>query len=138
MSASPVFSRSIEVAPEHIDELEHVSNIQYVHWILDAAAAHSEAVGYDLAAYRKLGSVFMVRRHEIDYRESAMLGDGLEVRTWVDSWKGASSVRATSIVRVTDGRELCACKTLWVFVSLASQRPGRIPPQLIEAFTQPA
>mgnify|MGYP006200763065 CR=1 FL=1 len=41
----PVFEMRFTAAPEHIDELGHVSNVVYVRWIQDVAKAHSRAVG---------------------------------------------------------------------------------------------
>jgi acyl-CoA thioester hydrolase len=137
MSESPVFRSSLRVAPEDIDDLGHASNQRYLHWIMEIAEAHSSAVGMDFAAYRELGAVFVVRRHEIDYLRSALDGDELLIETWVDSWKGASSVRRTTIRRRGDGAVLTEASTQWVFVSLERQRPRRIPEELMERFRAP-
>lgn len=143
----PVFSLERRAAPEDIDDLEHVSNLVYLRWVQEVATAHSEAVGYDLATYQRLGAIFVVRRHEIDYLRSALLGDRIELRTWVESWKAASSVRITSIVRLSGpgdlpGQnteiELARARTTWVLVSTSNSRPVRIPQELRDAFLQPA
>lgn len=140
---APVFATELVVSPDDIDELGHVSNVVYVRWILHAAQAHSRAVGYDLAAYRRLGAMFVVRRHEVDYLAPALAGDHIVLRTWVDTWKGASSVRATSIARVqgqggeTGETELARGRTRWAFVDLERGRPRRIPDQLRAAFVRP-
>ena len=34
MHSPHVYSKVISVLPEHIDELQHVNNVQYLHWIL--------------------------------------------------------------------------------------------------------
>lgn len=142
----PVFSLERRATPEDIDDLEHVSNLVYLRWVQDVATAHSEAAGYDFAAYQRLGAVFVVRRHEIDYLRSALLGDRIELRTWVESWKAATSVRVTSIVRLggpddASGQaaevELARARTTWALVSTSNGRPVRIPPELREAFLTP-
>ncbi len=72
---SPEFRLEIIAAPDEIDELNHVSNIVYLEWVLRVAQAHSDAVGYTWAAYQELGAVFVVSRHEIDYRRPAFADD---------------------------------------------------------------
>lgn len=133
-AASPLFQRELVVDASAIDELGHASNIAYVRWVQDVAKAHSEAVGWDHARYKELGAVFVVRRYELDYVGSAMLGDELRIATYVESWSAASSVRKTRIERASDGRVLLEASTLWALVSIDSGRPRRIPEEIRAAF----
>ena len=143
VSVSPIFHLELVASPDDMDELEHVSNLVYLRWVLEVAQGHSAAVGYDHAAYRALGSVFVVRRHEIDYLRPAFAGDRIRLSTWVDSWKAASSIRMTRIARVDSGDgdggevELARAKTRWAFIDMASGRPTRIPENVAAAFTRP-
>lgn len=111
-----------------IDELGHVSNLVYLRWVLDVAMAHSSALGWDFAAYRTFGAVFVVRRHEIDYVAQVTLGQTVIAETWVDEWRPASCIRKTELVR--DGKVVARAATTWAFISLASGRPVRIPDQI--------
>jgi acyl-CoA thioester hydrolase len=130
-----VTSRSFQhprtVAADDIDVLGHASNIAFLRWIQDVAWAHSDAVGWDLAAYQKLGAVFVVRRHEIDYLAPAFAGDELVVETGVGEWKAATSQRWTKIRR--GDKEVARALTHWVLVTLEG-RPRRIPPEISKAF----
>jgi acyl-CoA thioester hydrolase len=121
--------------PEEIDELGHVSNIAYVRWIQHAAKEHSAALGWDHAAYRRLGAVFVVKRHEIDYRAPAFAGDRIELCTWVEWWRTASTMRRTDITR--DGTLLASSATVWALVAFESGRPRRIPDELRLPFAGP-
>jgi len=135
------FRMDVAVADGDIDMLEHASNIAYVRWVQDVALAHSDAVGLDFAAYRELGAVFVVRRHEIDYLRPVLRGDRLELRTWIDSAFAAKCKRATSIVKVTgDGAELEVARamTTWGYVEIATGRPTRIPESVRVAFGRPS
>lgn len=127
------FAIPISPAPGDIDELGHVSNLVYLRWVVDAAVAHSRARGWDPPRYRALGLVFMVRRHEIDYIAQVTLGQALSAETWVDSWRPASCVRKTELVR--DGKVVASAATTWAMIDLASGRPQRIPGELIAAFS---
>jgi acyl-CoA thioester hydrolase len=129
---SEPFGMQIAVAEADIDEVGHVSNLVYVRWVLDVAMAHSRAKGYDWGDYRRIGLVFLVRRHEIDYVASVQRGDTVTARTWVSDWKLASCTRRTEILR---GETVCArATTTWAMVSIASGRPTRIPDELRAQF----
>jgi acyl-CoA thioester hydrolase len=131
----PEFVHEIVAAPEDIDELGHVSNVVYVRWIQDVARAHSVARGWDTEAYRRVNGIFVVRRHEVEYRAPAFVGDRIVVTTWVEGWAAASTPRMTRIVRA-DGVELASATTLWVFVTVDTGRPRRIPKEIVDAFVR--
>ncbi|MBI2893333.1 MAG: acyl-CoA thioesterase [Deltaproteobacteria bacterium] len=132
--ASPEYLHEIVAPSSDVDDLGHVSNVAIVRWVQEAALAHSAAVGWDFEAYLELGAVFVIRRIEIDYLRPAFAGDRIHLTTWVEGWKGASSVRRTRIVRGSDGLELARAKVQWAMVDLATGRPRRIPPEMGVAF----
>lgn len=130
-------SITVSPLPADIDELDHVSNLVYLRWVLEVALSHSAALGWDHAAYRHLGAVFVVRRHEIDYLAQVVLGDEVRVTTWVESWKQVSCVRKTELARARDGAIVARASTTWAFIDYAG-KPKRIPAELITLFTQGA
>lgn len=134
---SVLFKQQIEAGDADIDINGHVFNLVYLHWVLDAAAAHSIHVGWDRKRYEDLGGVFLVYRHEIDYLRPSYAGDQIELRTWVERWSVATSIRWTEIVRVKDDVVLARACTTWAFVRTDNGRPRRIPPELKEAFSKP-
>jgi len=129
---SPRFTLPIVAADADIDELGHVSNLVYLRWVLEVAMAHSRSLGWDHAAYLALGSVFVVRRHEIDYVAQVTVGQTISAETWVDDWKQASCIRKTELLR--DGKVVARASTTWAFISLGSGRPVRIPDELRALF----
>lgn len=126
------FTLPITAAEADIDELGHVSNLVYLRWVLEVAMAHSISLGWDHAAYRAHGSVFVVRRHEIDYVAQVTVGQTISAETWVDEWKQASCIRKTELLR--DGKVVARAATTWAFISLSSGRPLRIPDELRSLF----
>jgi acyl-CoA thioester hydrolase len=121
-------------APEDIDDLGHVSNLVYLRWVLEVALSHSAAVGWDSAAYRRIGAIWVVRRHEIDYLSSVLPEQRVAVSTWVDTVKGVSSIRKTSMRRVADGVEVCRGSSTWAFIDLVTGKPRKVPDDLRAAF----
>lgn len=131
---SDVFEHEKVPTAEDIDALGHVNNIVYVRWVQEVAVAHSDALGWDLASYRREGAVFVVRRHEVEYLRPAYVGERLLLKTWVADWRGASSWRETRVLRASDGEELVRARTLWAFVDATTGRPKRIPKGIQEDF----
>jgi acyl-CoA thioester hydrolase len=130
------FRMVMEVGEGDIDELGHASNVAYVRWIQDVAVAHSSAVGLDIAAYQRLGAVFVVRRHEVDYLRPVLRGERLELRTWIHTVSAAKCQRATQIVRASAGAEVVAARALttWGYIEMRAGRPVRIPADVRAAF----
>jgi acyl-CoA thioester hydrolase len=137
VSEPAAFCVDLTVEDDDIDALGHASNIAFVRWIQDVAIAHSTAVGLDLPAYQRMGAVFVVVRHEIDYVRPALRGDAIEARTWVSSVMAAKCLRSTELVRKSDGQLLAKGVTAWGFVELATGRPKRITEEVRMAFAGP-
>lgn len=135
--ASPEFHQRITAPQSDVDILGHVSNVAIVRWIQDVAWAHSAAIGLDHDAYVKMGAVFVIRKHEVEYLRSAYGGEDIDLFTHVQWWKAAISERQTRIVRTSDGSVIARAKTLWAFVNIATTRPTRIPQVVADAFAQP-
>lgn len=132
---SPTFVQDLVAGPDVIDELDHVSNIAYLRWVQEAAKAHSSAVGWDGPAYFAIGSVFVVRRHEIEYLAPVREGERVRVSTWIQTWSAVTSERHTHIDR-PDGAPVVRAKTLWAMIDFATGRPRRIPAEIRAAFAE--
>lgn len=128
------FSLRFTVSADDIDDLDHVSNVRVVHWMNRAAVEHSTSLGFDVARYKELGGVFVVRRHEIDYLASARLGEELVAFTWPAVFTRTSAERRHEIRRVADDQVIARGTNLWAYVDFKTGRPTRIPPPLLEAF----
>jgi acyl-CoA thioester hydrolase len=124
-----MFEHSIDVSDGDIDSLGHVSNIAYVRWIQDVAVAHSTSLGLDVPAYKRMGAIFVIRRHEIDYVRPVLRSDRVQARTWIDTLMAAKCVRMTELRR-GDGEIVAQARTTWGFVDLARGRPTRIPAEV--------
>src|SRR5580704_17575495 len=128
---------TFDVTAEDIDPLGHVNNISYVRWIQDVAVAHSSAVGLDFASYGRMGGIFVVRRHEIDYLRPVLRGESVEACTWVGSVTAAKCIRHTELLRRGQhgAFDLVAkAHTVWGFVDVKTGRPTRIPADVKVAF----
>jgi acyl-CoA thioester hydrolase len=129
------FSHRFTVPDSDIDELGHAGNVSWVRWINEAAAAHSRSIGLDLSAYRRLGVIWVVRRHDITYLAPAFASEPVEAVTWVDSARAATSLRRTCFYRDTDNVLLARAETTWALLDIATGKPTRIPRDLMQRYT---
>lgn len=134
MSDPNVYERTRVVRAEDLDHLGHVNNVVWLRFVVELAEAHARASGSS-EIVREARGVWIVRRHELDYHGNARLGDELTEQTWLESMKGARSVRAARFTSA--GAVLVEAHTQWAFVDAGSFRPRRIPRALVDAFAAP-
>ncbi len=126
------FEISIDVQPEDIDMLGHVSNIVYVRWIQEAAIAHWSTLA-PRDDQEKL--VWVVRRHEIDYKKAAMEGDTVLVQTWIGTASRIAFDRHTEILRASDQRLLAQARTVWCPLDRETGKPADVSPEIRSLFS---
>jgi acyl-CoA thioester hydrolase len=132
-SAPRAFELPMTVLPEDIDEQGIASNVFILSWMNRAAIAHSTALGYPWERWVDLGAMFVVRRHEIDYRTSAREGDRLTLRTWPSFRKAATAHRHHEVIR-DDGAVIARGMNVWAYISMATHKPTRMPPEVLTDF----
>ena len=118
-----MFARSFTAAPDDIDELGHVNNAVWVRWIQDIAVEHWQgtATTDQVETY-----VWVIVRHEIDYRGNLRVGESIDARTWVvDAPRGAKMDRHVAFER--DGKTLVEARTTWAILNRATGRIARVP-----------
>ena len=119
---TPCHEHSIVVDGRDIDGLGHVNNVVYLRWVQDAAEAHWRSVATD---EQQASLAWVVLRHEIEYLNPARAGDRIMARTWVASWKGATSDRRVDVVREGDGAVLARAVTRYCSVDPVGHKPRR-------------
>ncbi len=121
------FSMSLEVQPEQIDGLGHVNNIHYLQWVQDVAQAHWEVLTKKIE--KPLG-IWVVRSHMITYKQPALMGDLLTLKTYIKQSRGVLSERIVEILN-TEQTVLAVCITQWCYLNKESKKPEAIPPEII-------
>ena len=125
------FSKTITAQPDDIDELGHVNNAVWVRWIQDVAVAHWAAVA---PPEHRDAYVWVVTRHEIDYRGNVRAGETVTGETWVpDPPKGARFDRHMRFTGA-DGRVKVEAVSTWAMIDRASGRLVRVRPEIAAPF----
>jgi acyl-CoA thioester hydrolase len=79
--------------------------------------------------------VWVVLRHEVDYRNALTLGDDVEVRTWVDKApRGPAWARFVDVYKVGADRPAVQIKSNWCLLDAATRRVKRVPAELAARF----
>lgn len=125
--------KTIRVVKEHLDELNHVNNVQYVHWIQDIAREH----------WRQLASEEMVKKyiwfvvnHNITYKNAAMLNDEITIRTHVARTEGCFSIRAVKMFNKNTGTIYVHSETKFCLINIENGKPLRIPEHIENLFIE--
>jgi acyl-CoA thioester hydrolase len=127
------FTLAFTAQPADIDALGHVNNAVWVRWIQDLATAHWQAVAQaeHVAAY-----IWVVTRHEIDYRGNVGIGDTVTGETWVPG--KPHGARFDRHVRFTgaDGKVKVEAVTTWALIDRASGRLARVRDAIAATFLE--
>lgn len=126
------FDLPITVEPSDIDALGHVNNVVYLRWVQDAAVAHwrHAALPEDQEAL-----LWVVTRHEIDYKRPALLGDKIIARTWVGAAVRRAFDRHTQILRASDQKILAQARTVWCPIDRRTGRPTDVRDEVRQRFS---
>jgi acyl-CoA thioester hydrolase len=129
-----IYEHELVVRQDDIDVWGHVNNLVYLRWMQDAAVAHSAARGWPTSKYLELGAGWVVRSHQIEYRQPAFVDEPIVVRTWIANFKKIQSLRKYQILRADDDTVLAVAETNWAFIGLEHRVPRRVPGEIIDSF----
>jgi acyl-CoA thioester hydrolase len=132
---SPVaqpFELDIAVEPADIDQLGHVNNVIYLRWVQEAAVAHWTAAA---PATDQAKLLWVVVRHEIDYKQAAFLGDRIIARTWVGIASRIRFERFTELLRARDRSLLAKARTLWCPIDARTGKPASVSAEVRACFS---
>lgn len=125
------FTIAFTATPDDIDELGHVNNAVWVAWVQWLSVAHWEAVA---PAEHQVAYVWVVTRHEIDYRGNVAEGETVSGETWVeDQPKGARFDRHFRFIG-QDGKVKVEGRSTWALLDRATGRLLRIRAEVAASF----
>lgn len=127
------FTRTITAGPDDIDELGHVNNAVWVRWIQDVAVAHWHAVA---APEHHDAYIWVVTRHEIDYRGNVVEGETVTGETWVPN--PPRGARFDRHMRFTgaDGKVKVEAVSTWAMLDRATGRLVRVRDEIAAPFLE--
>jgi acyl-CoA thioester hydrolase len=125
------WSAPVKVLAEDIDQLGHVNNVVYLRYVQEVAGAHWSAIATE---YQLTSCIWVVGRHEIDYRHSILPGQEVIGLTWVHPPNGMRFDRSVWLVNPDKSKVFAQAKTTWLLLDKASGRPKRVDAELLKTF----
>lgn len=125
------YTTTFIASPEHIDQLGHVNNGVWVQWMEELATAHWLAIApaEHVAAY-----VWVVTRHEIDYRGNVSEGAEVSATTFIaESPRGARFDRHYEFSDA-ENKVLVRARSTWAMIERASGKLMRVPAEVAAPF----
>ncbi|WP_373056767.1 acyl-CoA thioesterase [Zunongwangia sp. H14] len=132
MASNPdVFEQKIQVKPEHLDEQQHVNNVQYVQWVQDVARAH----WLKKSTLKQQEEFFwVVVEHQVKYKQQAFLDEELILQTYIGDTTHVTSVRHVNIKNARTGKLLVEAKTTWCLMNQETKKISKISEELKQVF----
>lgn len=131
MTRPTPFLVTITASESDIDQLGHVNNAVWVRWMEEVATQHWMAAAdpAHIDAY-----LWVVTRHEIDYRGNVKAGETVTARTWIE--EPPRGARFDRLMEFTgpDGKVKVAAKSTWAMIDRSSGRILRVPQDVAEPF----
>ncbi|EFK32936.1 Long-chain acyl-CoA thioesterase FadM [Chryseobacterium gleum] len=124
-----MYEKQIKVTKDHIDQNNHVNNVQYVHWVEEAAAEH-----WDLLKHKTeyANDVWMLLDHHIQYKKQVYLNDVITVRTYPLAPEGAKQPRKVEFY--CNDELVVDSRTLWILFDPVTQKIKRLESDWLEKF----
>jgi len=116
-----IYTIQVSVNQEHLDENDHVNNVQFVQWVEQIATEHWARLKHRTPyAF----DYWVLVDHHIQYKKQVYLGDVLTIKTYPLSARGVKQPRKVEFYR--NDELVVDSQTLWVLIDHEKQKIKRI------------
>ena len=124
--------KEIIVSKNDLDELNHVNNVIYIHWVQEIAKNHWKSL---VSSEIIKNYYWVLLEHQIKYLHPAFLGDKIILKTYVEKTEVVKSNRIVEIYNTDTNKLLVTSKTIWCLINAKTKKPNRITDEIREAFS---
>ena len=108
-----------------------MNNVHYVQWVQDIAKAHWQSkASIDIQSRYS----WFLLSHFIEYKSAAFLNDTINIKTYIDKAEGVTYTRIVEMYNATTDKLLAKSETKWCFINAKTERPSRIPQEIVDLF----
>ncbi|HHA19432.1 MAG TPA: acyl-CoA thioesterase, partial [Methylophaga sp.] len=108
------------------------NNVIYLRWVQTVATEH----WYTIATKEQIENLlWVVKKHEIEYKRPAFETDRVIARTWIGEVTNRLFERHTELLRESDRKLLAKATTLWTPIDLHTKKAVRVDPALYTMFS---
>jgi len=125
--------KEITVSKNDLDDLNHVNNVIYIHWVQEIAKEHWKS----LVSNEMIKNYYWVLlEHQIKYLNPALLNDKIMIKTYIEKTEGIRSNRIVEIYNRNNDKLLVKSKTIWCLINAKTNKPNRITDEIRKAFNR--
>lgn len=125
------FTLPFVAAREDIDELGHVNNTVWVRWVQELAVQHWAAVA---PAEQQQAYIWVVTRHEIDYRGNIAQGQSVTAETFIPEGPIGARFDRRIDFRNDAGKAIVSARSTWAMLDKETLRLTRVSGEIAAAF----
>ena len=123
----PVHIKEIVVSDKHLDQNNHVNNVQYVHWVEEMAKEHWDIFKNSTPF---ADDFWVLSDHDIQYKKQVFKDEVLTLKTYPEKPEGIRQPRKVEFYR---GEELVVdSRTLWILMDSQNLKIRRVPEDWLE------
>ena len=124
--------KEIIISKNDLDDLNHVNNVIYIHWVQEIAKKHWKS----LVSNEIIKNYFWILlEHQIKYLFPAFLNDKIRLKTYIEKTDGVKSNRIVEIYNKDTKKLLVTSKTTWCLINANTGKPNRITEEIKKAFS---
>jgi|TARA_B110000305_G_scaffold54457_2_gene60128 acyl-CoA thioester hydrolase len=128
-----ILEKEITVSKNDLDDLNHVNNVIYIHWVQEIAKEHWKS----LVSNEIIKNYYWVLlEHQIKYLNPALLNDKIMIKTYIEKTEGIRSNRIVEIYNRNNDKLLVKSKTIWCLINAKTNKPNRITDEIRKAFNR--
>ncbi|OLN28872.1 acyl-[acyl-carrier-protein] thioesterase [Desulfosporosinus metallidurans] len=127
------FRIEFEVHYHEVNPLEEATPLTMLHYLEDAAIAHSEAVGYGVGRLKTEQRAWILNRWNLQIERYPIYGEKVIIETWPSNFERFYATREF-IIRNHKQEIIGRATSLWIFINTQTKRPLRIGLEFRDAY----
>ncbi len=127
------FKIEFEVHYHEVNPLEEATPLTMLHYLEDAAIAHSESVGYGVGRLKIEQRAWILNRWHLQIERYPVYGDKVIVETWPSNFERFYATREF-LIRNKNLEIIARASSLWIYFNTATKRPIRIGTEFQDAY----
>jgi len=128
------FTMKRRVEWRDIDSAQHVNNANYLAFMEESSVEATAARNWPFQRIQSRGIGIMARKHQIEYRLQAALGEELKVTTYLAEPRRSTVTRIYLIHRISDNALIAQSRSQFMCVNLERGTLMRFPEDFVSDF----
>jgi acyl-CoA thioester hydrolase/thioesterase-3 len=127
-----------QVRPDDLDMFRHVHSSRYMDYVLAARYEQmARCYGCSMEYFLEQGLAWVIRKTTLEFKRPLLLGDAMQVETWIHGLDSHTAEIQFRILRKHDGKTACEGNFIYALLQMDTGKAIRIPEWVIERYSLP-